>query len=88
MTLYWINYKNKKSLILPISSNGNKMTAIKIYENGQTMVSDSEIASIRRLRTGNNLFEDLKSILSNFSKIYRTYRINEIKILSTYPINP
>jgi hypothetical protein len=69
------------------------MCAIKIQEkSGPMLISDKSITTIRsKLPKLNSLdlqdkIKEIKSILPEFSKIYRTYNINKLNIKRTFSL--
>ena len=92
MNLMWLTHNHKAIMLLHLYSDERKIAGVKVYESGNVLVNDRIINHIRgqinvlSQLPRDKLLQQLKVIIPQFGKLYRTYNKNTCKVLGTYPI--
>lgn len=83
MKLCWASYNEKRVLFLILEQFKNKISALKVQEeNGPVLLSDK---SIEKIKSKENRHK-LKSIIPEFKNTFRTYNLNNLKVIRTYDL--
>jgi len=95
MVLCWSKYKDKHILFLALGKSNGKVIGLKVQEHGgPELVSDKSIELLRnnvdKLMKMNlkKRLSAIKNLVSEWSKVYRTYNPEYLTILQRYPIGP
>lgn len=93
MTLCWAKYKKKNILFLALGTKNGNIMALKVQESKNQLMSDKSISNLRssykklmKMKLKNRLLE-IKNLVPEYSKIYRTYNPAFLKIFNKYQIN-
>lgn len=95
MILCEAEYKKKRILFVALGTSKGKIIALKVQESSlPAVLSDSSISKLRSSSeklmkmTLSERLSEIKHLVSEWSKVYRTYNPAHLEILQRYPIGP
>lgn len=94
MILCWGKYKKKKILFLALGTNKGKIIALKVQEPPSAAVlSNGSIEKLRSLSKKlmkldlSERLSEIRNIIPEWPKVYRTYNPEYLQITEKYPIS-